>query len=243
MKQKRGYVKIGVLFLFLILFNLFNISANVNLTSPEKNASYRFNQTIPINFSIDHFIDINSSCYYSINDGVNISLINCSNSSFIILSNGSYNFSIFINEINSEFYSDNSNFDVINANPIIDLISPFEGASYGDNNSILLNFSVYDIDYNLDNCWYNIDNGNNISLTNCRNSSFNVPVSNDYQINIYANDSMGYLTNDSVNFNVNIGAPTIIIYTPFDIFYSNKTLIEFNFSSIDNSSSIISAAD
>jgi len=35
-----------------------------------------------------------------------------------------------------------------------------------------------------------------------------------------------------------MGAPTIIIYTPFDIFYSNKTLIEFNFSSIDRNLSV-----
>ncbi len=106
---------------------------------------------------------------------------------------------------------------------------PQNGVSYGYNESLNLNFSVFDADNNIDSCWYNINNGTNISLVDCLNSTFNVSGNGDYLLNFYVNDSLGELSYESVGFSVQIGAPTIILNFPIDNFLNYHKNIEFSY--------------
>ena len=124
-------------------------------------------------------------------------------------------------------------YNLINTAPSLSLASPQDGASYGYNNSLSLNFSVSDTDNNLQSCWYNIDNGANNSLSSCLNTTFSVSGSSSYVLNIFANDSLGLETNDSASFNVNIGSPTIILSSPIDVYLNSGVNIEFKYTPSD----------
>lgn len=119
-----------------------------------------------------------------------------------------------------------------NTPPVLNLVSPQEGASYGFNESLELNFSVSDSDENLNSCWYNLDNGENISISNCANTTFDVAGDGDYVLNIFANDSEGEEVSDSANFSVQVGAPSIVLYFPIGV-YLNFNNIEFNYTPSD----------
>jgi len=91
---------------------------------------------------------------------------------------------------------------VLNTAPTITLVAPQDGANYDYNESLSLDFIAYDSDGNLDSCWYNVNDGNNIILTDCANTSFDVSGEGNYALNIYANDTQGEEAGDSASFNV-----------------------------------------
>jgi hypothetical protein len=121
-------------------------------------------------------------------------------------------------------------YDLLNTAPVVDILLPGEGVTYGYNESIALNFSV--VDLNLESCWYNIDSVENISITNCLNLTFDVGSDGSYVLNLYANDSFGYVTMDSVNFNVQIGAPTTVLGSPSNVYLDNLS-VEFSYTPSD----------
>lgn len=125
----------------------------------------------------------------------------------------------------------NITYHTANTAPLIILDYPQQGASYGYNESIELNFSAFD--NNLDSCWYNLDDGNNISLVNCANTTFDVSGDGSYVLNIYANDSLGEESNDSVSFNVQVGAPSIVLDFPISEYLNYQTDINFNYTPTD----------
>lgn len=92
-------------------------------------------------------------------------------------------------------------YSVLNSAPLVSIFYPSDGLVLEDNKSIGLNFTVSDD--NLNNCWYNVDDGNNLSLTDCANSSFSL-ANGSYILNLYANDTLGLETSDSVGFNVSV---------------------------------------
>ncbi len=106
--------------------------------------------------------------------------------------------------------------------PIIEVISPQEGGSYGYNVSLELNYSVSDI--HLSSCWYNINNGNNISLENCQNTIFNLSSDGNYVLNLYANDSLGNIAIKNTTFSILVGAPTIVLTSPIGIYLNNPNV-------------------
>ena len=125
----------------------------------------------------------------------------------------------------------NINYDLLNSAPIINIIEPQEGTTYGYNESIALNFSVSDSDDNLNSCWYNLG-GENITINNCENISFDVSGNGNYELIIYANDTEGEENYDLVSFSVQLGAPTINLYYPINI-YLNDNEVEFNYTPND----------
>jgi len=124
-------------------------------------------------------------------------------------------------------------YTILNTAPVISIVVPQEGGSYGYNESLNLNFSVSDADGNLDSCWYNIDDGNNVSLAGCSNTSFDVSGNGNYVLNIYVNDSLGEEASDSVSFSVQVGAPTIVLYYPIDVYLDNGSSVVFNYTPSD----------
>src|SRR3989344_7694398 len=127
----------------------------------------------------------------------------------------------------------NVDYSVINTAPILNLDFPQEGTTYGYNESLALNFSVSDSDGNLDSCWYNIDNGENVSIAGCLNTTFNAAGNGNYVLNIFANDSGGEEVSDSANFSVAVGAPTIILNSPINVYFNNGNFIEFSYTPTD----------
>ena len=63
----------------------------------------------------------------------------------------------------------NIDYTLLNTAPTINIVSPQDGASYGYNESLALDFSASDADDNIDSCWYNLNIGENIIIANCAN--------------------------------------------------------------------------
>lgn len=123
--------------------------------------------------------------------------------------------------ITPELYNVSIDYDVLNSPPTIKMFFPQNGATYGYNESIALNFTANDIDNNIDSCWYNLDGGNNVSILDCQNTSFNVTGDGSYTLNIYMNDTQGEEASDSSSFSVQVGAPTIELNSPIDIYIAD----------------------
>ncbi len=127
----------------------------------------------------------------------------------------------------------NITYSTANVAPSITIVSPQNGASYGYNEGLDLDFIASDSDGNLDSCWYNVDNGGNVSLANCANTTFDVSGDGSYDLNIYANDSEGEEVSDSTNFNVEVGAPTIVLHFPIDEYLNYQENVYFNYTPTD----------
>jgi len=126
----------------------------------------------------------------------------------------------------------NITYHTANTAPSLVLVNPQDGASYGYNISIALDFIVSDADSNLDSCWYNINNGANVSLASCANITFDI-AEGSHDLNIYANDSLGEEVSDSASFSVAVGAPSIVLHYPIDVYFNNGLGIEFNYTPTD----------
>jgi len=133
--------------------------------------------------------------------------------------------------ISPELSSITLDYDLINTPPVLALILPADGDSYGTNQSIPLKFSVSDADNNLDSCWYNAGAGNIIIL--CQNTSFNVSGNGNYNITIYANDSQNEISQDSAVFSVSLGSPTITLFSPINAYLNSQQNIEFIYTATD----------
>lgn len=110
--------------------------------------------------------------------------------------------------------------------PEINLVSPQDGASYGENTGLPLEFSVLDV--HLDSCWYNLNNGVNVTIANCENMTFNAGVDGSYTFYLYANDSLGNTGVKTSTFSILVGSPTIILNSPIGI-YLNSPDVEFRY--------------
>jgi len=118
----------------------------------------------------------------------------------------------------------------------IELISPEEDALFGSNESILLNFSVNDPNGELERCWYNIDQGGNISVSDCdpgENTDTFDTTNGNHTIYVYANNSDGDVESDNHYFTVNTGGPIITLGSPDDNAYLNDDPVDFHYTPLD----------
>ncbi|MCA9485832.1 MAG: hypothetical protein KC506_03235, partial [Nanoarchaeota archaeon] len=122
-------------------------------------------------------------------------------------------------------------YDVLNTAPTVSLVNPSNGATYGYNESLALNFVVSDVDGNLDSCWYDIDGEQEVMISNCENTSFDV-AEGSHTLTIYANDSFGLEVQDSSSFSVAVGSPTISISSPKGS-YLNSGSVTFTYTAED----------
>jgi len=95
--------------------------------------------------------------------------------------------------------------------PIINIDTP--SGVYSNNLSIPLNYTVTDSS-GIDSCWYNIDNGNNVTLLSCLNTTFNVSGDGSYVLNLYSNDTLGNENNNSVSFSVSLSGVSLSLSEP-----------------------------
>ena len=91
-------------------------------------------------------------------------------------------------------------YTINNSAPNLIIFSPQSEIVYSNNN-VSLNFSVSDLENNLDSCWYEFEKVN-VSILNCANTTFNVSGDGNYSLVVYANDSLNYLNYSNVVFSV-----------------------------------------
>jgi len=134
-----------------------------------------------------------------------------------------YKFDFLTESVNLTPVLENVSIDytILNTAPTITLVSPQDGANYGYNESLALDFVASDSDGNLGSCWYNINSGDNATISGCANTTFNVSGDGSYVLVIYANDTQGEEVSDGAGFNVQIGAPTIELTSPIDIYLTD----------------------
>jgi hypothetical protein len=126
-------------------------------------------------------------------------------------------------------------FRVDNTPPLITIIRP-ENISYNYNLSTPLNFTATDFLAGVDKCWYSIDDGPNITLANCENSTFNT-TEGFHILTIYANDSLATVGNENfikIAFTVDLTLPTISLVSPPNNSWINTQTPTFSFVATDN---------
>ena len=118
------------------------------------------------------------------------------------------------------------NVTIDSISPEINIISPQEGGSYGYNTSLALTFSVSD--EHPGSCWYNLNSGENITLANCSNATFDTGADGGYILYLYANDTLGNLAVKNSSFSILVGFPTITLNSPISI-YLNTNNVYFRY--------------
>ncbi|MEM0465477.1 MAG: DNRLRE domain-containing protein [Candidatus Pacearchaeota archaeon] len=106
--------------------------------------------------------------------------------------------------------------------PEINIFSPQEGNVYGNNVSLELNYIV--LDSHLESCWYNLNNGENKTILNCENITFNISSDGVYTLYLYANDSLGNIGKANVTFSIFVGYPSITLISPIGIYYNSGNI-------------------
>jgi hypothetical protein len=105
----------------------------------------------------------------------------------------------------------NVTYHFANVAPVVNIVSFVDGEMYVDNESLGLDYNV--VDSNLDSCWYSLS-GVNVSLPGCGNVTFDVGGSGNYVLSVYANDSFGEESVDSVSFSVDVEGVSVSLSEP-----------------------------
>jgi hypothetical protein len=171
------------------------------------------------------YYDLNpGSCWWTQDSGIiNTTIICGENITSEIWQEGENNILIYTNDSFGNVNSSSVKFFIDSISPELSLIKPGEGDSFGTNESLELQFSVSDA--HLNSCWYNLNKGENVSMIDCLNTTFNVSGTGSYTLYLYANDSNGLSSGNSVNFSVDLGAPSISELFPNDIYFTSHEIV------------------
>ncbi len=107
--------------------------------------------------------------------------------------------------------------------PKINVTDPDNGAVYGYNDSVPIDLEVYDADY----CWYVLDEEEPVEIENCESTNFSTSEGL-HTIIIYANNTEGE-SNKTIQFTINVDAPTVRLLDPPNEYYSNESDNEFTY--------------
>lgn len=96
------------------------------------------------------------------------------------------------------------------SNPTVSILNP-ENVTYGIPN-VTINFTAYP---DIDQCWYNLDGGSNVSLTSCGNTTLaGFSDMTTRTLNVYANNTAGLEGSASVTFSFDLSVPNVNITSP-----------------------------
>jgi photosystem II stability/assembly factor-like uncharacterized protein len=207
-----------------------NTAPFLEIISPIE-SDYSYGSLISLNYTAYDLDEDLDSCWYILNSEEAVILNNCENTTFLASLGENILFLYANDSLGSETFA-NVSFNYVNFPPSVNLVYPQQGAAYGYNESLALNFVVSDVNDNLNSCWYNLG-GENISLESCSNTSFDVAGDGNYVLTIYANDSLGEESSDSASFSVEIGSPSINLHYPIDVYFNSGENIVFNYTPED----------
>lgn len=145
------------------------------------------------------------------------------------LADGTYTYKVYMNQTNTNANETEVRLIKIDATtPVPSIIRP-EAITYATNTSLPLNWSV--TEDNLGTVWYNVDNGDNITLTS--NITFNV-TAGAHTLNIYANDSAANEGTASVSFQATVNDnPVVNLDYPSNGTTLNTNSVVFNSTASD----------
>ncbi|HKL23571.1 MAG TPA: hypothetical protein VJ895_02360, partial [Candidatus Nanoarchaeia archaeon] len=165
-----------------------------------------------------------------VNKTVHVSKFNIN---FTSLSTGfyEYNFSVY-DKAGNFGNSGTRTIGVDVGGPDITIDSP-QSKAYGNGTDMDLIYSVIDSIAGVDSCWYNLDEGSNVSV-DCESSSTFTVSDGSHSLYFYSNDSFGNLAIEEVNFLISTTGPAVTLNQPEnDTFYSSSTNTFFNYSVSD----------
>ena len=220
-----------------IYFNDKSPLVTINLPA---NTTYN-NASFPLNFNVS--LNENGSTMFSLDSGSNnFTMLTLSGSIFGTLfnytntsiSDGSYTFRVYSNDTNGNRNDSISvNFSVDSTPPSINVNSPSPNNSNYSNSSVLFNVTL---DGNASSCRYNLDLGNNISMTSTDNLTWNATNASVtdglHTAYFYCNDSVNNTGRNSTVFRIDTYSPSVIISLPQAVNYTTDEL-NINFSSTD----------
>ncbi|MFH1327214.1 MAG: LamG domain-containing protein [archaeon] len=199
-----------------ISFSIDSISPLITIISPT-NSNYS-NNSVFVNISTQ---DTNLDSVWFFNGTHNISY----SLGYYDFDQGSNSLVAYANDTFGHVTLDSVNFYVDTLGPVINLIRP-ESKTYGYNISIPINFTVSD-SLGVDDCWYNLNNGTNISGFNCMNTTFNASDGN-YILYFFSNDSLGNLNSASIGFSVSTDIAVVLEF-PLDGNWIDYNDVFFNY--------------
>jgi len=116
--------------------------------------------------------------------------------------------------------------------PTINIITP-QAKAYGYNTSLPLNYTATDNIVGTDQCWWNLDNNPNQSITCGTNTTFDTDEGA-HTLYLYSNDTFGNLGTSQVSFSVSTTGPAIELTSPNNnTFYGAISQIQFNYTAND----------
>ncbi len=187
-------------------------TAWINTTYPE-NGEYYYHIISSVNYTSS--ISNPSKCWYS-NGTENTSLYDYGDTLEGINSTQDWNnWTIYCNDTSGAIYSTNFDFWVDSVHPSLDINSPLNQTYSTD--KIWFNVTASDSS-GIDTCWYNLDGGSNITLTNSSGNwnDYNSSMTDgQHTAQFYCNDSNNNLNNtESVTFRVDTIKPIIVWENP-----------------------------
>lgn len=194
---------------------------------------------LDLNFTYQNYTNLDS-CWWSNDSGLNnYTISNCLNLTTQVWQEGLNTITLYINDSDNSQNSTEVSFRIDTIAPTIAILFPVNNTAYTTNN-LDLNYSVSDATLLVSQCWYNIYNGtdyeiSNTTLTDCNNSNFSVADSGEYNLTLYANDSLNNLNYSKIGFSVSLNAPAITLHNPTNNKYLNYSEnILFNFTASDS---------
>ncbi|MEK6888458.1 MAG: S8 family serine peptidase [Candidatus Aenigmatarchaeota archaeon] len=211
-----------------IFFTIDTTAPFINVTDPQ-NTSYT-TTNITLNYSVaDLQID---RCWFTNVTGSAIFLNGqsrgaCTNVTFLARGNIQNNITVYVNDTGGNVNS-SVIFFTTNLPYIISIQQP-QNTTYNRNTSLELNFTIEN-NNSMDRIWYNIDNGNNNTVTS--NTLFNTSEGH-HILTLSVNSTLTSMNFTNVSFTVDITPPLVVFSSPQNKTY-NSTTISVNYTSSDN---------
>jgi len=125
---------------------------------------------------------------------------------------GEYEIKVVVTDSTGKTGENITNLTVYNSPPEINLTEPLN-ATYSYRDNLPLTFAVSDKD-GVSACWYSLDDGGNISIPNCENTTFSVSSAGSHRIDLFANDTLCLINSTFRNFFIDETTPSITLNYP-----------------------------
>lgn len=216
---------------------------DIHIVFPSNHTNSSNNQ-LNVNFTVSDDISL-FSCWYTNNSGKTNNTLTCGqNITGVTWPEGINNVSVYAKDYSGNENVSHVTFTIDTIAPSVVIYHPLP-QNYNYNTSINISFSIIHNPTSISSCWYNIVNktGGGIVIDNttlsivlgiCQNSSFNLTsLDNDYNLTLYANDSVNNVNYSMVSFGIKTSTPSIVLNSPPDNqYFNNGTDIYINFTAV-----------
>ncbi|MGM0771217.1 MAG: PGF-pre-PGF domain-containing protein, partial [Halobacteriota archaeon] len=191
---------------------------SITVDEPQEGYNYSTNLiSLNVSANLDVAIwtyDINSTGTHPFNPNTTLTI-----------PDGNHNITVLAKDTMGNMASEIVNFSIDTTAPTVIIEQPLN-TTYGSN---IVNLNV-SADENVNTWTYNVDNSGKHSFV--PNITLDLP-DGDHQITVFANDTVGNIGSETVNFSVDATAPTVTIENPLNIAYTTDE-INLNVSADEN---------